>query len=273
MIRADPLREFAAAYESSGFDPRAFVASYGMAEATLALTLTLPGQGLRTDTVDLGALEQRRRADRPSGSARAREFALCGRTLVGHKLEVRDDGGKILPERGVGRIFARGPSLMKSYFGQPDETARVLSEDGWLDTGDIGYVLDDQIVITGRAKDLLIINGRNVWPQDLEWTAESEVATLRSGDVAVFSVVKDHDEERVVALVQVRTGDPASRQSIRTQVANLLRSRHGLEVDVTVVPPHSLPQTSSGKLSRSRARNLYLEGRFTEKSMAVTASG
>lgn len=273
MIRAEPLRAFAAAYEPSGFDAKAFVASYGMAEATLALTLTPPGMGLRTDVVDLDALENKHSAEKPKSNGRAREFALCGEPLFGHTLEVRSESGKILRDREVGRIFAQGPSLMKNYFGQPDETARALSLDGWLETGDIGYFLDGQIVITGRAKDLLIINGRNIWPQDLEWTAESEIATLRSLDTAVFSIPGANDEERVVALVQVRTGDLAVRRGICLEVSNLLRSRHGLEVEVVAVPPHSLPQTSSGKLSRSRARDLFLKGRFAEMASATPSSG
>ena len=239
-----------------------------MAEATLALTLTPPGQGLRTDTIDLGALERRGLAAKPSSVGRSREFALCGEPLAGHRLEVRADTGAILPDREVGRIFASGPSLMKTYFGEREETAKVLSADGWLETGDIGYFVDGQIVITGRAKDLIIVHGRNVWPQDLEWTAEKGVAGLRDGDVAVFSAGVDGGEERVVALVQVRGGGEAARRAVCADVANLLRSRHGLDVAVTPVPPHSLPQTSSGKLSRSRAKALYLDGVF--QSDAVT---
>ncbi len=272
MIRADPLRAFAAAYEPAGFDARAFVASYGMAEATLALTLTRPGAGLRTDTVDLAALEQRGRAE-PASSGRSREFALCGETLVGHRLEVRDENGVVAPERGVGRIFASGPSLMKAYFGQPEATAAAFAPDGWLDTGDIGYVVDGQIVITGRAKDLIIVNGRNVWPQDLEWTAETDIAALRSGDVAVFSTIDESDEEKVVALVQTRTRDVALREALRAEVATLLRVRHGLDVAVTPVPPHSLPQTSSGKLSRSKAKALFLKGAFADAATPVTVGG
>ena len=265
MIRPQPLRAFADAYGPAGFNARAFVASYGMAEATLALSLTPPGQGLRTDQVDLGRLEREHLAEKPSGASRGREFALCGETLTGHALEVRAADGTVLSERGVGRIFARGPSLMKTYFGEPEETAKVLSGDGWLDTGDIGYMVHGQIVITGRAKDLIIVNGRNVWPQDLEWTAEAEAPGLRDGDVAVFSAATADGEEQVVALAQVRGGEEAARR-VRADVANLLRSRHGLEVEVVAVPPHSLPQTSSGKLSRSRAKSMYLDGAFSKSA-------
>ena len=270
MIRPEPLRAFADAYAASGFDPRAYVASYGMAEATLALTLSPVGVGLRTDIADVNRLERNAIAGpAATPNARTREFALCGPVLPGHRLEVRDEAGAVLPDRRVGRLFASGPSLMKSYFGEPQETAKSLSPDGWLDTGDLGYVVNGEIVITGRAKDLIIVNGRNVWPQDLEWTAEQGVESLRSGDVAVFSV--DGGEERVVALVQCRTRDEEARARLSKDVATLLRVRHGLDVLVTPTPPHSLPQTSSGKLSRTKAKALYLAGAFDAAQVNVTA--
>ena len=262
MIRAEPLRAFSAAYKQFGFDPTAFTASYGMAEATLALSMSPAGDGLRTDLTDVERLESKGRAEPPGSEAgRVREFALCGRPLAGHRIEVRGEAGEALGERQVGRVFAWGPSLMKAYFNAPEETASVLSSDGWLDTGDLGYMLDEQIVITGRAKDLIIVNGRNVWPQDLEWTAEREIGSLRSGDVAVFSL-SDADQERVIALVQCRTSDPEARSALEGDVERLLRSRHGLEVGVVLTQPHSLPQTSSGKLSRTRAKAMYLSGAF-----------
>ena len=270
MIRPEPLRAFADAYAASGFDPRAYVASYGMAEATLALTLAPVGLGLRTDVADVDRLERKTIAGpAATPNARTREFALCGPVLPGHRIEVRDEAGVVLPDRRVGRLFASGPSLMKSYFGEPRETAKTLSPDGWLDTGDLGYVVDGEIVITGRAKDLIIVNGRNVWPQDLEWTAEQGIENLRSGDVAVFSV--DGGEERVVALVQCRTRDEAAREQLAKDVGNLLRVRHGLDVLVTPTPPHSLPQTSSGKLSRTKAKALYLAGAFDAARVNLTA--
>ena len=270
MIRPGPLRAFAEAFAPAGFDRAAFVASYGMAEATLALTLSPTGRGLRTDTADLAKRESADLASPARAGARGREFALCGRTLAGHRLEVRGPDGRAVGERRVGRIFAKGPSLMKAYFGAPEETRRVLTEDGWLDTGDLGYRLGEEIVITGRVKDLIIVHGRNVWPQDLEWTAERQVDGLRSGDVAAFQVTSD-EQDKVVALVQCRTREPDKRAELRDCVASTLRVAHGLEVEVVLTPPHSLPQTSSGKLSRSRARALYLAGAFQDTAQAVTA--
>ncbi len=233
----------------------------------LALTTAPLGEGLKTETVDTALLEQENRVVRPRGGARAREFALCGAPLPGYVVEVRGHDGAPVGAGEVGRIFARGPSLMTAYFDRPEETARVLS-DGWLDTGDLGYWAGEQIVITGRAKDLIIVNGRNIWPQDLEWTAEAEVESLRAGDVAVFSVDAG-EQETVVALVQCRSRDEGVRQALRDEVAKVLRQRQGLEVSVTLVPPHALPQTSSGKLSRTAAKAMYLRGAFAPALEAV----
>jgi len=271
MIRPGVLQAFAERFAPAGFDERAFVASYGMAEATLALSFAPLMLGLRAETLDVDRLERDQIAiPSAKGARRSREFALCGPALPGHELEVRDERGRILGEGQVGRIFARGPSLMRAYFDQPEETARVMSADGWLDTGDLGYFTGGEIVITGRAKDLIIVNGRNVWPQDLEWTAEAEAEALRSGDVAVFSVPGE-GEETVVALVQCRTSDPEARQKLRADIAGCLRLRHGVETEVVLAPAHSLPRTSSGKLSRSRAKAMYQAGQFAADAATVTA--
>jgi fatty-acyl-CoA synthase len=261
MIRPATLAAFADRFAPAGFPPNAFVASYGMAEAVLALSVAPLGPGLKTETVDSALLERDGKVAAPRPGHRAREFALCGVPLPGYTLEVRSPDGTVVAPGAVGRVFARGPSLMQAYFDQPEETARVLSADGWLDTGDLGYMTQGQLVVTGRAKDLIIVNGRNIWPQDLEWTAEAEAANLRSGDVAVFSV-DEGEQEAVVALVQCRIRDEEARQALRDELAKVIRQRHGLEVSVVLVPPHALPQTSSGKLSRSKARTLYLAGAF-----------
>jgi fatty-acyl-CoA synthase len=228
---------------------------------------------MHTDTVERTALAEEQRAvpaATPDDPQTARRFVMCGRVLPGHQLEVRDEQGQVLGDRAVGRIFVKGPSIMPGYFQEPEASREVLSADGWLDTGDLGYPLNGEIVVTGRAKDLIIVNGRNVWPQDLEWTAEAEAAALRSGDVAVFSVPGE-GEETVVALVQCRTSDPEARGRLRDDISGCLRLRHGVETEVVLVPAHALPRTSSGKLSRSRAKAMYQAGQFTTDAAAVTA--
>jgi fatty-acyl-CoA synthase len=270
MVRAKPLQAFADIFASTGFSKTAFVASYGLAEATLGLTMAPLGEGLRTDLVDIDRLETEGVAVAPGVNARSREFALCGVALSGHTVEVRDDNGRPVGERRVGRIFAKGPGLMQAYFGRPEETAEVIGDDGWLDTGDLGYVVDGQLAITGRAKDLIIINGRNIWPQDLEWTMEAAVVGLRSGDTAAFSI-NGEGEERVITVVECRTSDSAARHALSSEIAGLLRTKHGVEVEVVLVPPRSLPQTSSGKLSRSRAKAMYQGGAFAQPVASMTA--
>ncbi len=262
MIRPHIMKGFGEVFAERGFDARAFVASYGMAETTLAISFAPLNTGLRTDNVDLRRLEEENYAH-PADKATAtpREFVLCGVTLPGHQLEVRDPSGKVLQEREIGTVYVRGPSLMTGYFNRPEETAKALSADGWLNTGDIGYLLDNQVVITGRAKDLIIINARNIWPQDLEWAAEHEIDSLRSRDVAVFSV-DDSAGERVVALVQCRLTAEEPREALRSELTALFRRLHGIDVQVELVPPRSLPQTSSGKLTRARAKNMFLNGDF-----------
>lgn len=267
MVRPGPLNGFAERYAAAGFSETAFVASYGMAEATLALTMAPLGRGLAFDTVDVDRMERDGTIQAGAG-ARARAFVRCGPVLPDHELEVRAEGGALQPAGQVGRIFVRGPSLMREYFGDAEASARVLSADGWLDTGDLGYLTPEgEVVPTGRAKDLILLNGRNVWPQDLEWTAESEIERLRSGDVAAFSVDSDSGEQLVV-LVQTRSSDPEVRRTLTDDVAALLRARHGVEARVELVGAHALPQTSSGKLSRAKAKSLYLAGAFGQEEPA-----
>ncbi|MBS1054084.1 fatty acyl-AMP ligase [Gluconobacter kondonii] len=272
MIRHHILEGFAERFASNGFRASAFVASYGMAEATLAISFAPLDTGIQTDTIDLRRLEKDSIAE-PSNdpSHPLRTFVLCGAALPDHQIEVRDAAGRDLTDRQVGTVYVRGPSLMCGYFRRPDETEEVLDADGWLNTGDLGYHLNGQIVVTGRAKDLIIINGRNIWPQDLEWSAESEIPALRSRDVAVFSV--DGEEgEKIVALVQCRASEDASRNQLRDEVTSLFRRQHGVDVDVILVPPRTLPQTSSGKLTRARAKTMLLSGQFEQQPEATSSA-
>jgi fatty-acyl-CoA synthase len=261
MIRPGVLSRFAEAFGGCGFKKEAFVASYGMAEATLGITFAPLERGIELDTIDLDLLESEAQAvpiaDK-NGQSRTRAFVLCGEVLPGHEVEVRAPDGATLPDRKVGRIMFRGPSLMREYFNSHEETARVLSQDGWLDTGDLGFFLDGSLVVTGRSKDLILANGRNIWPQDLEWLVEHEVEGVRNGDVAAVSV-DDDEAENVVLLVQCRTSDEAARANLRQAVAETVRAAVGINCMVVLAPHNSLPQTSSGKLSRARARQMYLD--------------
>lgn len=273
MIRAAVLDDFAATFAPFGFRREALVPSYGMAETTLAISFHDLERAPTVDEVDLDRLERTGEIAAPDRSGeRARSFVGCGRVLPGHDVEVRDDRGRALGELRVGRIHVRGPSLMREYFGRPLETQTALSADGWLDTGDIGYLRDGALTVTGRAKDLIIVNGRNIWPQDLEWSVEAEVAALRTGDAAAFSADSaDGRDEAVVMLVQCRSADAHVRQALRDEVVAVLRARHGIEGEVVLVPHNSLPHTSSGKLSRSRARRMFTDGHLADTVTAGAA--
>ena len=196
---------------------------------------------------------------------------LCGQVLPGHRLEVRDEAGKVLGDREVGRIFVAGPSIMPGYFGEPEATARGAVVDGWLDTGDLGYTLEGEVVVTGRAKDLIIVNGRNIWPQDIEWAVETR-RVVKNGDSVAFSVDGGDGEEgeRVVVAVLARVSGEEGRKTLASDVAQAVREAIAVDCDVVLVPPSmGLPTTSSGKLSRSRAKANYLAGLYAPKTAAA----
>ena len=264
MVQHETLQRFVGAFAPHGFRETAFVPSYGMAETTLAMSFAPLDEVYRVDYIDREALAQSNRAVPAEPGPKSRGFVACGRALIGHQFEIRDPVGGICAERQVGRIFFRGPSVTTGYFGQPELTREALSQDGWLDTGDLGYLLDDQIIITGRAKDLIIIAGRNIWPQDLEWAAE-ELPELRRGDVAAFSV-ENGESEAVILLVQCRLTDADARDKLTKDIAALLQKSSGVEAHIVLVPPHGLPQTSSGKLSRAKAKANYLNGVYDADS-------
>jgi fatty-acyl-CoA synthase len=260
MIRPEALASFEHAVAGSGFAARAFVPSYGMAEVGLAISFAPRGRGTAVDYVDRNDCVKHRRARPVSKRAAAgvpvRAFVDCGRPLPGILAEVRDAEGRVLPERQIGTLWVRTASVMQGYLDQPEATAEVLTADGWLNTGDLGYLLDGHIFVTGREKDMIIIGGRNFWPQDLEYVAESQ-ETVRTGDSMAFSLTDGEAGERVVLLIQSRELDPGARAQLRHTVHARIKTEFGINCDVELVDSNALPRTSSGKPSRSQARRMY----------------
>ena len=273
MIHPAWLQQFADALAPAGFDARAFLPCYGMAECSLAVSFSTVGGGAVVDRVDAETLALHGRAEPATStdpSVKVNAFMNCGVPLPGYEVEIRDPEGRQLPDRRCGRIHLRGPSVMSGYFGNPEATREVLSADGWLNTGDLGYSVNGALHLTGRAKDLLIINGRNIWPQDIEHLAEQQ-PEVRPTDTSAFSVTGDDGSEIAVLVVQCREIDPAKLASLSDRLQQAIYAEFGIHCLIELVPPHTLPHTSSGKLSRSTARKEFLE-RHGAEALRATAS-
>jgi fatty-acyl-CoA synthase len=262
-IRPEPLSRFADMLAPSGFNPKAFTACYGMAECSLAVSFSPLDIGIQLDTVDAELLaEEQKAASVPSDlrhrSTKIKSFVNCGFPLPGFEVEVRNSEGQPVPERHVGTLYVRGPSIMSGYFGEEALTCEVLSSDGWLNTGDLAYLVDNSMVITGRQKDLIIINGRNIWPQDLEYIAESQ-SEVRTGDASAFSVTAPDGDDKAVLVIECRESRYAQRMELVTRIQALIRQDLGIDCFIELVPRNTLPRTTSGKLSRSGAKNDFLQ--------------
>jgi len=271
MIRPDVMQSFVDCFAPAGFKASAFCPSYGLAEATLAVSLMPPGEGIRLELVEENELSGgsgEAAADDEDRPKRYRAVVNCGRPVSGMEVEIRGDDGAILPDRGIGKVFVRGASVMHSYFRDEESTKAVLSDDGWLDTGDMGYMSKGYIFIVGRAKDMIIINGRNHWPQDIEWAVE-QLPGFKSGDIAAFAITGPSGEETPAVLVHCRISDNAERGRLRDEIRERVRAITGITPVVELVPPRTLPRTSSGKLSRTKARTLYLTGEIQPYDIAA----
>ena len=272
MIRPDTLDYFADLLQPCGFDRRAFLACYGMAECTLGVSFSPLWTGFTTHHIDSDHLSDHHRAvllDENDPRGRGRHFVNCGVPLPNFEVQIRDGEETVLDDWHSGVIYLRGPSVMSGYFNLPEESSHALDKDGWLNTGDIGYLVDGVLTITGRKKDLIIIHGRNIWPQDLEHIAEAE-PEVRSGDAVAFSVPDHEGEEMCVLLVQCRETDSKKRNNLVRRLSALLRLEMSLDCYVELVPPHALPKTSSGKLSRAKARLDFISTHEADNLNAVT---
>jgi len=262
-IRPEPLSRFADMLAPSGFNPNAFTACYGMAECSLAVSFSPLDLGIQLDAVDAELLAEKQTAapldsDFRFRTAKGKSFVKCGFPLPGFEVDVRNTEGQPMPERHVGTLYVRGPSIMSGYFGEDALTAEVLSRDGWLNTGDLAYIADGSVVITGRQKDLIIINGRNIWPQDLEYIAESQ-PEVRTGDASAFSVTAADGDDKAVLVIECRESRHAQRMELVTRIQALIRQDLGIDCFIELVSRNTLPRTTSGKLSRSGAKKDFLQ--------------
>lgn len=279
MVRPDVMAQFSETFAPAGFDARALMPSYGLAECTLAVSFMPAGRGIETDLVDEAKLSGKALGGQNSnsagnsnvlghkvpngngsdGDARFRAMVNCGVPLPDYELEIRAENGALQPDHEIGRVFVRGESVMQGYYNDEEATRQVLSPDGWLDTGDMGYMLDSSLFIVGRSKDLIIVNGKNHWPQDIEWAAE-QLPGIRNGDIAAISVPGEDQEEVLAVLVHCRLREDMDRQEFAEQVKSCILDATGVNCRIELVPPRTLPRTSSGKLARAKARTNFLDG-------------
>lgn len=256
-IPAELLKQFGEHFSSLNFDSKAFMPCYGLAENTLAVSFSEENAGAQIHEIDRDILEYEGKAVAPGKHTRATSaFVNCGKALPGHHIEIRSETGVALPECKIGHIYISGPSLMSGYF-RDEATLQKIRATGWMDTGDLGYLSEGNLYITGRKKDLIIIRGRNIWPQDIEYVAESE-PEIRAGDAIAF-VTEEHGEAaRIILQIQCRVGSDERREQIIHSLSASIQSEFGVAVDIELLPPHSIPRTSSGKPARAEAKKRWL---------------
>ncbi len=262
-VRSETLARFAVQFSGSGFDARSFRPVYGLAEATLAVTIPPPRPAPRYERIDRAALEEKGRALPAAAAAAAVEVAGLGYPDAAHALRIRGAHGETLGEREVGQIELAGPAVMKEYFRDPAATAAVL-EAGWLRTGDLGYLADGELFVTGRVKELIVQAGRNVYPYDVELAAE-RVAGVRAGRSAAFGVPNAASgTEDLVLVCETRLRHAEQRRQLIAEILASVFAATGLRPDgVHLLKPRTLNRTSSGKVQRALVRERFLRGELT----------
>ena len=257
MVRPETVHAFCEAFEPYGFRPEAFRPCYGMAETTLAVTFDLKGQGMRTRSLPAGF---------ESGSG-LKEVVCVGSPIAETAIRIKAPDGGALSDGEIGEIHVQGPSVFAGYFHDPKATSESL-RDGWLATGDLGFLSGGELYITGRLKDLLIVRGTNLMPHEIEWLAESVAGgggALRSG---AFSVARGGAGEEAVLVVEVLERDPDKLGRLNSDIRSKLGRTLSLPIaDLVFVRRGKIPKTTSGKVQRRALREQYLKGEIERLAM------
>jgi fatty-acyl-CoA synthase len=256
-IDADTMYAFAENAAPYGFKREAICPMYGLAEATLAVATSRPGEPVREVWVSRGQLEEHGVVQPvPAGSDGARRLVACGPPVERTEVAIVAPDGEQLPPGRVGEILVRSPSVMSSYWRDPDATQETIDSDGWLHTGDLGFVFEGELVVCGRIKDMIVVGGRNLYPEDYEQCAVG-VDGVRRGNVIAFGLP---EQERMVVVAETRATDGEGQAlALKTMQAITSRLSHAPQ-EVILVPPGTLPKTSSGKVQRGVCRQRYLDG-------------
>ena len=269
-VSVQTLRRFIERFGHYGFPAQAMAPVYGLAECSVGLAFPPLGRPPIIDRVNRDRLS----ADGVAEPARPEdpkplEIVPCGQPLPGHEIRIVDEAGFELGERREGRLEFRGPSTTRGYFRNETKT-RELFHNGWLDSGDRAYMAGGDIYITGRVKDIIIRAGRHIYPQEVE-DAVAEIPGIRKGCVAVFGVPdRASGTERVVVLAETRETDPAARAQLQAHAQEVAGDIAGTPPDeVVLAPPRTVPKTSSGKIRRSAAKELYESGQIGAPQRAL----
>jgi len=260
-VSATTMLEFQERLARYGLRPQALAPVYGLAETSLGLTFPPPGRGLIVDRIDRQAFSRSGRAlCAATGASDVQLVVACGQPLPGHEVRLVDSTGREVAERQEGHLLFKGPSATSGYFRNPKETRRLFDGE-WLDSGDDAYIAQGDVYITGRAKDVIIRGGRQVYPYDLEEVVGA-IPSVRKGCVAVFGSPDPRTgTERVVVMAETRRVPAEAQAQLRRQINIAAVSVLGAPPDdVVLVPPHTVLKTSSGKIRRAASRELYESG-------------
>ena len=262
LIRPATTERFTERFGPYGFKPEAFTPAYGLAEATVGLTLTPPRRGPRIDRIERAPFQNDNRAvpaapDDPNSV----RIVSCGKPLPGFRIRITDPKGRDLPERTVGRLEFSGPSSTCGYYRNPEAT-RGLFDEGWLDSGDLAYLAEGEVYLTGRTKDLIIRGGQHFFPDELEERI-GDLPEITPGGVVVFGVDDPvSGTERIVVFAETTERDRLKLEKLRKNIGEKSLEVLGNPAKILFGPPQSLPKTASGKIRRSTSRALYLEGKL-----------
>ncbi len=269
-VSASTVRRFTARFAACGFPANALQPVYGLAESSVGVAFPPLGRAACIDRIhrqDLAIQGVARKAE--ADAEDAMEIVSAGQPMPGHEVRIVDAQGHELPEREEGRLQFRGPSTSAGYYRDP-EKSRAMFDGEWANSGDLAYIADGDIFITGRSKDLIIRAGRNIYPQELE-SAVSGIPGIRSGCVVVFGVSSRADAiEKLVIVAETRESDATVLENIRREIRHVALDILGAHADdIQLVPPRTIPKTSSGKLRRSASAELYRRGLLRHGRRAV----
>jgi 1-acyl-sn-glycerol-3-phosphate acyltransferase len=269
-VSPDTVQRFVERFEPLGFRRETMMPMYGLAECCVGLTFPSVDRGPVVDSIRRDPFLNEGRAEpADDDDTAALRFVACGRPLPRHHLRIVDAAGRELPERRQGRLQFRGPSATTGYHRNPQATAALFDVE-WLEPGDLAYLSDGDVFITGRSKDMIIRAGRNIHPAELE-EAVGDLESVRKGCVAVFAGTdRDLGTERLIVLAETRRRDPATQERLRQSINTLAADLVGTPPDeVVLAPPNTVLKTSSGKIRRDATRQIYERGLVGKPRAAV----